>query len=274
LGASNEPKAARRNGALRLRVRARVIVALAGMIVLGLLALPAGSASAKTRSFTIAATNSSFVHTGVVLARGGSVKVKVSGDGKCGPGCHPGDEAGYGSTCETRAQGALSPGPAGPNQDIGIFGRFGQGKIFMIGHGGTFKGVGELSVVYNDCAGYYFDNTGSFTVKVTYKALPHIDSISPKHGSPAGGTAITIKGSGFGKPGTKDQVYFCAHNVRPASGDCLYAKRIVVHSDTRITAVTPSVTLKTTSGETNVYVGVPVVGGLVADSANSSVFAY
>lgn len=148
-------------------MRARVIVAVAGMIVLALLAVSSGEATSGTTTLRLQASNSAFVDTGVKLAAGDVVKVEVSGDGKCGSGCHPGDEAGEGATCETRALGALSPGPAGPNRDIGVYGRFGHGKIFMIGHGGAFTGVGELYVVYNDCAGYYGDNTGSFTIHVT-----------------------------------------------------------------------------------------------------------
>ncbi|MEA2398043.1 MAG: hypothetical protein QOK25_1599, partial [Thermoleophilaceae bacterium] len=42
-----------------------------------------------------------------------------------------------------------------------------------------------------------------------------ITSVSPNHGSPAGGTKVTIKGLGFGKPGTRADVVLCPHNAGP-----------------------------------------------------------
>jgi hypothetical protein len=118
------------------------------------------------------------------------------------------------------------------------------------------------------------ENSSVFTYRL------RITSVSPNHGSPAGGTKVTIKGLGFGKPGTRADVVLCPHNagpIGPSSSACEDAKSVVVHSDHTITAVTPpmSTKIRDAGRAANVYVLVPISGTLVLlQSENSSVFTY
>jgi hypothetical protein len=67
---------------------------------------------------------------------------------------------------------------------------------------------------------------------------PHIISVSPAAGSPAGGTEVTVNGSGFGPAGgDSDVVYLC-----PRGGACEAASDVEVRSDSVITATTPKET--------------------------------
>ena len=104
---------------------------------------------------------------------------------------------------------------------------------------------------------------------------PKISSISPNKGSPVGGTAITIKGDGFGPPGTKAEVTFCAHNTSPGGTNCPLASHVVVRSDHTVLARTPKASLEilNAGGAANARVGLDIGGGLAQDS-NSSAFTY
>lgn len=149
----------------------------ATMVVCAAAALGIGPASAAaattTTTVTLSATSEEFIDTGAKLANGTSASITVTGDGTCHTGgssdC-PGGPAGAGTTCANRELGALEPGPAGPEVPYGsVAGKIGaEGAPFFIGAGKTVTGPGELYVVYNDCAGYYGDNEGSFEVTITY----------------------------------------------------------------------------------------------------------
>jgi hypothetical protein len=118
------------------------------------------------------------------------------------------------------------------------------------------------------------ENSSVFTYRL------RITSVSPNHGSPAGGTSITVKGLGFGNPGARADVVLCPHNARPIGPSgraCEAANSVVVHSDHTITAVTPPMSRKIRDAgrAANVYVLVPTSGTLVfLESENSSVFTY
>jgi hypothetical protein len=137
------------------------------------LVVPDAALAAKT--VTVAATNDAWIDTGVHLSAGQHATLTVSGDASCGPGsdCPAGSTTGAGTTCAGRTLGPLPPGPA-PNVNYGAIGaRLGSsGAAVMVGSKLTVTGPGELYVVYEDCAGYYNDNSGSFTVQITTTPLP------------------------------------------------------------------------------------------------------
>ena len=123
-----------------------------------------------TRTFTLSASSRAWVDTGIEIPAGGSARLAVSGNAKCGPGtdCPAGSPLGAGHTCASRSLGPLPPGAA-PDVNYGaVGGRVGRnGTPFMVGRGTTVKGPGILYLVYEDCAGYYGDNSGAFAVAVT-----------------------------------------------------------------------------------------------------------
>lgn len=143
-----------------------VLAALGALVVASL----ASGAPVKSRTVTISAGRASWTSTGVRLAKGQSVTLTVRGNAKCGAGtdCPAGDPLGARHTCVTRTLGPLKPGVAGPTVNYGsVAAKVGTyGKPQMVGRRHVVHGPGLLFVVYNDCAGYYADNTGSFTITI------------------------------------------------------------------------------------------------------------
>ncbi|HEY2717496.1 MAG TPA: hypothetical protein VGI73_14870 [Solirubrobacterales bacterium] len=132
--------------------------------------LCAAPAVAKTKTFELSTASPAKLETGIVLGKGETVKLEVSGNGKCGAGddCPASNPLGSGQTCAGRSLGPLDPGPA-PSLPYGsVDAQIGSGAPFTTGSSKTAGGKGELVLFYNDCAEYYGDNTGSFTVKATY----------------------------------------------------------------------------------------------------------
>jgi len=141
----------------------------------GAVALATGAGSlADTVSFTLNTTSSAWVDTGIAIPAGGVATLAVTGNGRCGSlsDCPPGDPLGSRVTCAARTLGSLLAGPGGADIAYGaVAARVGSsGKPFQIGASGSASGPGELFLLYNDCAGYYADNGGSFTVTVSQTA--------------------------------------------------------------------------------------------------------
>src|SRR5262249_43720478 len=122
-------------------------------------------------AFTLNTTSSAWVDTGIAIPAGGVATLAVTGNGRCGSlsDCPPRSPLGSGVTCAARTLGSLPAGPGGGAIPYGaVAARVGtSGKPFQVGASGTVNGPGELFLLYNDCAGYYADNSGSFTVTVT-----------------------------------------------------------------------------------------------------------
>jgi len=157
----------------KLKICASIVVLIC---IVGAAGTTAGANSAsrthnalEPRTFVLQATSDAWVDTGITIPKGGSVLVTVSGNAKCGPGtdCPAGNPLGAGHTCADRTLGRLAPGPA-PDVFYGaVGGRLGaKGTPFMIGASNTVRGPGLLFLVYEDCKGYYGDNSGSFDVRV------------------------------------------------------------------------------------------------------------
>ena len=188
-------------------LRASALVALS-------LSLFAGSAAAKTvtRTFTISASTSSFVSTGIKVPSTG-VTIKVTGDGTChvpsADDCPVGPTgAGFKCSENPHAQPSGSPpGPAGDDVPYGqIAGRIGSGKPFGVGTGRQVRGSGVLSLVYNDCGAPqgYSDNGGSFQVTVTYQdsTLTISGVVLNEDGGPAVGSTVSASGPDSGSART------------------------------------------------------------------------
>ena len=149
---------------LRLRRDAALLIALVCALL-----VPA-TARADSKTFNLPAGSGAWVDTQINLADGQTATIEIAGNAKCGAGsdCPAGNPNGSGHTCATRTLGPLSPGPAPAANYGSVASKVGDGSPVMVGAHATVAGPGELQLVYNDCAGYYGDNTGSFTATVTY----------------------------------------------------------------------------------------------------------
>ncbi len=111
----------------------------------------------------------------------------------------------------------------------------------------------------------------SNSIAFAYEA--HIDNLSYDSTSPAGGTQITLDGSGFGPPGTRDDVAFLPTGSGSGSGQS--ATNVTVVSDTEITATIPAEPqdIYADGGNADVHVDVPIQSGGLAAS-NQRPFSY
>jgi hypothetical protein len=153
---------------LRLATAAFVLAAIP------LVFAPVAGAPDTTHTYTVSATSSKWIDTGLALNAREEVQLRASGDGTChdppDSDC-PGGPAGSGLRCSDRG---VPPGPAGNEVPFGaVAGRLVTttgSKRFLVGRGKTVSGPGKLELVYNDCwpaGGGYSDNAGSFTVTAT-----------------------------------------------------------------------------------------------------------
>lgn len=192
--------------ATRDLARSRVLWAVAWLAAVALFGLSPAPAAAErvTREFVLAAGSQTPVATGIQLTEGSPAELQISGNAKCGAGadCPEGSFGGSGQTCGGRELGALNPGPAGPAIPYGAAAaRIGAGSWSVITPGATIAGKGELQLVYNDCEGYYGDNSGSFLVKVAYTPLATIaGQVADDRYKPAPG--VTLKLAGTSDEGT------------------------------------------------------------------------
>ena len=148
-----------------------VVSALVAAASVGVLAAVAPAASSKVRTVNLNTQRAVWTATGVTLGRHQKATLQVSGNGKCGAGtdCPAGDPFGAHHTCGNRTLGPLAPGRGGAFVNYGaVVAKVGaKGKPFMTGRRRSAVGPGALYVLYNDCAGYYSDNSGSFTITIS-----------------------------------------------------------------------------------------------------------
>ncbi len=186
-------------------MKARV-VALTFLAALGIGLVTPGAASAqgaKTKTFTLDLGSPAKVSTGIVLQGSGWAKLTVSGNGSCGEGsdCPAGNPLGSGQTCAGRSLGPLDPGPAPALPYGAVAGQLGSAPPFATRATSKVTGPGKLSLFYNDCADYYGDNTGSFTVKVVYKASAPVLRWANQPRIAKGAINLPYRGSGFDASG-------------------------------------------------------------------------
>jgi hypothetical protein len=155
----------------RTRILKPGVVLLAAVAVAAIFSVAATGSTSKARIVNLDTRRAIWTNTGVTLGKGRKVTIRVTGDGKCGGGtdCPAGDPFGSHHTCGGRTLGPLKPGRGGPLVDYGsVVAKVGaHGTPFMTGHRHTAVGPGVLYVLFDDCAGYYSDNSGSFTLTIT-----------------------------------------------------------------------------------------------------------
>lgn len=145
------------------------LIALITTVSAAQAAPPQGTDSrpAKVTTTVVSASRSTWLDSGVRLTSGMSAKLKVTGDATC--------DAQNGSICPIgQPEGTYScsslgwpPGPAGDAVPTdALAGRIGDGQPFVVGRSKTLTGSGRLYLVFNDCEGAYYNNSGSFSVDI------------------------------------------------------------------------------------------------------------
>ena len=143
-----------------------------------------------TQTFTVPATAgdaappATWFDTGFDLLSGNPITVTASGLAQFCP--TPGPVGGSGGGCSTNPSGPIpgSPSPAlvpggcpacpFPGAPVGtLIAKVGAGAAVVVGSGPTtLTGVGRLLFAYNDGYGAHFDNSGSYSVTITYNCQP------------------------------------------------------------------------------------------------------
>lgn len=114
-------------------------------------------AQAPPREITLYTTIEGWQDTGISLQRGETVRFDIAGVAGWEPGIEVGPEGGAGSNCAM-----IMPGAA-----VGaVMVRAGSATPAISAVGNTVTGPGRLEILYNDCPGKYFDNSGAFFLKV------------------------------------------------------------------------------------------------------------
>jgi hypothetical protein len=143
------------------RFRLVAILVLAGATVLGAALTPAHLAAAQppaTRTVTVEANHEGWVDTGIGLSREDSARLVAAGVAGWGPGVQQGPTASGTATCTLAVPGA----PLGA-----VLARVGSGPVVVLAPSAEVHGPGFVQLLYNDCPGQYFDNSGRFEVTIT-----------------------------------------------------------------------------------------------------------
>jgi hypothetical protein len=147
----------------------------AGVLALGMLAVPTAHAVEFSETVSVPASASAGVSAGGVTT-GALVTISASGSAGYGYQGGSGACAGYPTTHPdgSRYLGSTDCGPKDdPNATLSgdavglLIARIGDGAWFAVGAGDNFTAAqsGALTVAYNDSV--YSDNTGSYSVTVT-----------------------------------------------------------------------------------------------------------
>src|SRR5207248_566477 len=106
----------------------------------------------------VAAGQETWQDTGIELGDGETATLAAAGQAGWEPGIAQGPDGGGASNCPL----AVPEAPVGA-----VLARVGSAAPVVIGSAGSVAGPGRLFVLYNDCPGQYFDNTGGFEVQLT-----------------------------------------------------------------------------------------------------------
>jgi hypothetical protein len=120
------------------------------------------SAQRPPTLFQIDASFEGWADTGTELAAGEQVAITVSGMAGWGQNVSAPATGGSDSDCVLTVPGA----PVGA-----LVARVGAGEP-VVAAGATLTGPGAVTVLYNECPGQYFDNTGGFEVRLSVSAVP------------------------------------------------------------------------------------------------------
>ena len=143
---------------------ATFVIAL--IFVVMLTALPHNRVHAQTpapSTIRVDAAHEGWVDTGIDLHDGDTVTLAASGTAGWGKDMRSGPEGVPGGACRLIA----------PDAPIGaLVARVGAGAPVVAGASATLAGPGRLWLLYNDCPGQYFDNSGAFDVAITVTPAP------------------------------------------------------------------------------------------------------
>lgn len=166
------------------RLAAPVLVCLFAIVVgsIGSAPLATGAGADETKKVTVDALSTTW-KTVAKVRRGKAVSLRFQGgDATCHEGgavdCPIGDPHGSQKPCSASGPNGdrnAPPGPAGDAIPYGalagrVVGKDGEGTAFLLDSHRIVSQPGELQLVFNDCAGGYGDNAGSFRVLIEKKS--------------------------------------------------------------------------------------------------------
>ena len=162
---SHAPKTHRRS-------RIRSVVASVAVLVgaAGIVAPAAANAAPVTKTFVVdavtAGANGVFADSGVTVANGAPVTVTATGTATYDPGITPvGPNGRDGAICGAEQ----SPCAIAGQNYVALIGKVGTADPVLVGEGPTtLSGSGPLQFAINDNLDGYYNNSGSFTVTITY----------------------------------------------------------------------------------------------------------
>ncbi len=156
LGADNQGDMSRERLAHRI-----VSLAIAGAVAFGAAFASDRWAAAQppvSRTVTVEANHEGWTDTGIGLSRGEAARLVVAGVAGWAPGVQQGPMGSGASTCTL----AVPDAPLGA-----VLARAGSGPVVVLAPSGEVRGPGYIQLLYNDCPGQYFDNSGRFEVTIT-----------------------------------------------------------------------------------------------------------
>ena len=153
------------------RIRLGSILAAATVAIGVGLALPAtANAAPVTKTITVdaktAGSNGVFADSGVVAVAGAPITVSATGTATYDPTITPvGPNGRTGVVCGSPS----SPCVIGGQNYVALIGKVGTAAPVLVGAGPTIlSGTGPVTFAINDNINGYFNNSGSFTVTLTY----------------------------------------------------------------------------------------------------------
>jgi hypothetical protein len=151
---------------------------------------PAGAQPPPTRELQAEASREGWQETGIVLHQGDTVTITAAGRAGWEPGQESGPEGTpIGAGCT----------PAVPWAPIGaLVARVGVGAPVVVAGSVTLAGPGAVDVLYNDCPGLYYDNSGAYTVRLRITPAPAPATPAPT-AAPAPAPVRADGGSPLGK---------------------------------------------------------------------------
>jgi len=181
-------------------------IVLGATILLVLCSQATAAQKPVTKSYTVGSLTVPGVDTGLVVASGGSISVTASGTVCPGTGYCTGPDGKASVDTSSMAFGGFVQ-PSAPA--YGLVARIGSGPWMQVGSGPTqLSGTGDLVFAFND--DLFVDNTGSFTVTVTYARRAAQQSSAPcqpgwgngdtnhDHTGPPGQGDACYPGNGYG----------------------------------------------------------------------------
>lgn len=197
----------------RFRLIARWLAA--GATVLGAFLASARPLAAQlpvTKTVTVEANHEGWINTGIGLSREDTARLAATGAAGWGPGVQQGPVASGTATCTL----AVPDAPLGA-----VLARVGSGPVVVLAPSAEVRGPGFIQLLYNDCPGQYFDNSGRFEVTITL--LPAAPATAAPTASPP--AAVAAPAPAAARPGGRSALPLIAVAVVAVAGVGLYLGR-------------------------------------------------